>query len=58
MPKGRPIDLGAVGFAGTTVQCDAESTSFYCQTVKLFNLIVIFGFVAFIVYFLLTKLRK
>lgn len=42
-------------FFGTTVQCDSESKSFYCQTVKYFNLLVIFGIIFFLLYMLLNK---
>lgn len=55
MAKGKSLDLGAFGFLGTTIQCDAESTSFYCQTMKMFNLLMIFGFVAFLVYMFLRR---
>ena len=57
MAKGKSVDFstGAFGFLGTTIQCDAESTSFYCQTMKMFNLLMIFGFVAFLVYMFLRR---
>jgi hypothetical protein len=47
--------VGALGIFGTTVQCDSESTSMYCRTVKAFNLLMMVLFVAFILWLLLKK---
>lgn len=47
--------LGALGVFGTTVQCDSESTSMYCRTVKMFNLLMMLLFVAFLLWLLMKK---
>jgi hypothetical protein len=39
---------GVFGLFGSTVHCDANNTSLYCTTIKLFNILVIL----FVLYFL------
>ena len=41
---------GVFGFFGTTIQCPASDTSFYCSFMKLFNLIMVLGLIIFILY--------
>jgi hypothetical protein len=41
---------GIFGFFGTTIQCPASDTSFYCSFMKLFNLIMVLGLIIFILY--------
>jgi hypothetical protein len=33
---------GIFGFFGTTIQCPASDTSFYCTFMKYFNLFIVF----------------
>lgn len=47
--------IGALGVFGTTVQCDSESNSMYCRTVKAFNLLMMVLFVVFMLWLLLKK---
>jgi hypothetical protein len=42
---------GIFGFFGTTIKCDATDTSIYCTIMKLFNLLIIFFVVGYIMYF-------
>jgi hypothetical protein len=42
---------GIFGFFGTTIKCDATDTSIYCTIMKLFNLLIIFFIVGYILYF-------
>ena len=39
---------GVFGLFGSTVNCDANNTSLYCTTIKLFNILIIL----FVLYFL------
>jgi hypothetical protein len=41
---------GIFGMFGSTVHCDANNNSFYCSITKLVNLIIMFFFLACIVY--------
>lgn len=59
MAKGSFGDrVGALGVFGTTVQCDAESTSTYCRIVKVFNLLMMLLFVAFLLWLLRDWMKK
>ena len=49
---------GVFGLVGTTVQCDAESDSTYCQFAKLMNMLVWALMLFFIGYFVLQFLKK
>lgn len=50
--------VGALGVFGTTVQCDSESSSMYCRTVKAFNLLMMVLFVVFLLWLLKGWLKK
>jgi hypothetical protein len=41
---------GIFGFFGTTIQCPASDTSYYCSFMKIFNVIMVLFFVLFILY--------
>ena len=49
---------GVFGLVGTSVQCDADSKSTYCQFAKLMNIIVWLIMLAFILYFAKEFLLK
>jgi len=42
---------GIFGFFGTTIKCESTDTSIYCTIMKLFNLLIIFFVVGYIMYF-------
>ena len=42
--------VGFFGFAGTTIQCPASDTSYYCNFIKIFNVFMIVCFILFILY--------
>ena len=42
---------GIFGFFGTTIKCDATDSSIFCTIMKLFNLLIIFFVVGYILYF-------
>lgn len=41
---------GIFGMLGTTIHCQADQDSIYCNIMKFFNLIMVFIFAAFIIY--------
>jgi len=41
---------GIFGFFGTTIQCPASDTSFYCSFMKLFNLFIVFFIVVVVIW--------
>jgi len=41
---------GIFGFFGTTIQCPASDTSFYCSFMKIFNLFIVFLIVVFVLW--------
>ena len=49
--SGGMLGSGIFGFFGTTIKCDATDTSIYCSIMKLFNLLIIFFVVSYILYF-------
>lgn len=48
--SGGIFNSGVFGFVGTTIQCNANDNSMYCNVMKIFNLFIIFGIVSYIVY--------
>lgn len=50
--------VGALGVFGTTVQCDSDSKSLYCRSVKAFNVLMMLLFVAFLLWLLKDWLKK
>ena len=41
---------GVFGFFGTTIQCPASDTSFYCTFMKIFNMFIVFFIILFILW--------
>ena len=52
MSNGGINNTGVFGFIGTTIQCKAEDTSFYCTFMKYFQLLMMFIFIILIIYFI------
>ena len=48
--NGGIMGSGIFGMFGSTVHCDANSNSFYCSITKLVNLIIMFFFLAIVIY--------
>jgi hypothetical protein len=48
--NGGIMGSGVFGFFGTTIQCPASDTSFYCSFMKMFNLFIVFFVVLFILW--------
>ena len=46
--SGGIMGSGVFGFFGTTIQCPASDTSFYCTFMKYFNLFIVFIIVLYI----------
>jgi hypothetical protein len=46
--NGGIMGSGVFGFFGTTIQCPASDTSFYCSFMKLFNMFIVFFIIIFI----------
>ena len=44
------LGSGIFGFFGTTIRCDSTDNSTYCNVMKLFNLLIVFFVVAYILY--------
>jgi hypothetical protein len=59
--NGGIMNSGIFGFFGTTIQCQANDGSIYCSIMKMFNLLMVFCVVAYILFFIysyLTSKRK
>lgn len=57
------LGSGIFGFFGTTIRCDSNDNSTYCNVMKLFNLLIVFFVVAYILYivyglFIAPAIRK
>lgn len=57
------LGSGIFGFFGTTIRCDSTDNSTYCNVMKLFNLLIVFFVVAYILYivysfFIAPSMRK
>ena len=48
--NGGIMGSGIFGFFGTTIQCPASDTSYYCSFIKIFNVFMIVCFILFILY--------
>ncbi len=48
--NGGIMGSGIFGMFGTTVRCDANDNSFFCSVSKLVNLIMMFLFLAIVIY--------
>ena len=49
--NGGIMGSGIFGFFGTTIQCPASDTSFYCSFMKMFNVLIVMIIVFTILYF-------
>ena len=45
---------GVFGFFGTTIQCPASDTSFYCTFMKYFNLFIVFIIIMYVLSIIYT----
>jgi hypothetical protein len=48
--NGGIMGSGVFGFFGTTIQCPASDTSYYCSFMKIFNVIMVLFVIIFILY--------
>ncbi len=44
------LGTGVFGFFGTTIKCESTDTSLYCNIMKLFNLLIVFMVICYILY--------
>lgn len=49
--NGGILGSGIFGLFGTTIQCDSEDKSMYCNFMKFFNLLIALGMISLILYF-------
>ena len=49
--SGGILGSGIFGLFGTVIKCDANDTSIYCSIMKMFNLLIVFFIVVYILYF-------
>jgi len=60
--NGGIMGSGIFGMFGTTVHCDAESNSMYCNFMKAFNFMIVLFFILVILYviygFVSSKKRR
>jgi len=49
---------GIFGMFGTTIHCSATDTSFYCTFMKIFQFMMVFGIILFILYTVYTMFIK
>ena len=57
------LGSGIFGIFGTTIKCDSKDDSTFCNIMKLFNLLIVFFVVAYILYiayglFIAPAIRK
>jgi len=52
--NGGIMGSGIFGFFGTTIKCDSTDNSMYCNIMKLFNLLIVFIIVGYILYIAYT----
>ena len=48
--SGGLLGTGIFGFFGTTINCDSKDDSTYCNIMKIFNLLIIFFVVMYILF--------
>lgn len=56
--NGGIMGSGIFGMFGTMVNCDAESNSYYCNFMKIFNILMILAIIFFVLYFLYNFLKN
>ena len=57
------LGSGIFGFFGTTIRCDSKDDSTYCSIMKMFNMLIVFFVVVYILYivynlFIAPSIRK
>jgi hypothetical protein len=59
--SGGIFNSGIFGFVGTTIQCESNDGSIYCNVMKFFNLfmvICIVSYVLYLLYYYLSQRRR
>ena len=56
--SGGIFNSGIFGFVGTTIHCDANDVSVYCNVMKFFNLFMVVIFVSYILYLIYSYLSN
>lgn len=56
--SGGIMNSGIFGFFGTTIQCQATDGSMYCSIMKMFNLLMVFCVVVYILFFIYSYLTS
>ena len=56
--SGGIFNSGIFGFVGTSIQCDANDESVYCNIMKFFNLFMVIIFVSYILYLIYSYLSQ
>ena len=49
--NGGILGSGIFGLFGTVIKCDSNDNSLYCTIMKIFNLLIVFLIVIYILYF-------
>jgi hypothetical protein len=49
--NGGILGSGVFGLFGTTIKCESTDDSYYCNIMKLFNLLVVIAIVLFVLYY-------
>jgi ABC-type multidrug transport system permease subunit len=59
--SGGIFNSGIFGFVGTSIQCDANDGSVYCNVMKFFNLfmvIIVVSYILYLIYYYLSQRRR
>ena len=56
--NGGIMGSGVFGMFGTTVHCSATDTSFFCQFMKVFNILMVVGIILFVLSFVYMMFIK
>ena len=59
--KKSSFNSGIFGFVGTSIQCDANDGSVYCNVMKFFNLfmvILVVSYILYLIYYYLSQRRR
>jgi hypothetical protein len=56
--SGGVFNSGIFGFVGTTIRCDANDKSIYCNVMKFFNLFMILCVLSYILYLIYYYLLR
>lgn len=55
--SGGLLNSGILAFFGTTINCNAESDSYYCNFMKIFNVLMVMGIIASVLFFVYQALK-